>query len=142
MRNRKVVSSKAWNDLLQLLSWQCLVTRGSDRWATYIDYRATIMGNGETTNPNSHPHPRPHAAILLLGNYCKPIELFLCPSHPHQSSMLSNWNTFQFFLVDYYIRIVGELHVETKKNICYVECYYQRFPISLLLEPHSGNEIS
>lgn len=70
--------------LIQLLSWQRLVTWGSGRWARCIDYRATITGNGVTTNPNTNPHRRrhTHGAILLLGNYCKPIEMFLCPSHP------------------------------------------------------------
>jgi len=70
--------------LLQLLSWQRLLTWGSGRWARCIDYTATITGNGVTTNPNTNPHRcrHTHAAILLLGNYCKPIEMFLCPSHP------------------------------------------------------------
>jgi hypothetical protein len=68
--------------MLELLSWQRLVTWGSGRWARCIDYRATITGNGVTTNPNTNPRRRrhTHAAILLLGNYCKPIEMFLCPS--------------------------------------------------------------
>jgi hypothetical protein len=105
--------------MLQLLSWQRLVTWGSDRWARCIDYRATIAGNGVTTNPNTNPHRRrhTHAAILLLGNYCKPIEMFLCPSHPspHQSSILSIQNTCQFFGVDY--RIVKAAHRNTRHKI-------------------------